>query len=73
MNGEQTVDEAAEAVLVAHQRATDRSCLCGWAKLGRSHPKHQVAKLRQAGLLSDDAAEVAPVSADPPGEVRHAG
>lgn len=46
-----TVDENAEAVLVAHQRISFQSCLCGWSELGRSHPRHQVAMLREAELL----------------------
>lgn len=48
-----TVDETAEAILVAHQRHTIRSCLCGWGELGRSHARHQVEMLRAAGLLKD--------------------
>lgn len=44
----------AEVVLVAHQRRDFGSCLCGWDELGKSHAKHQVAKLREAGLLADD-------------------
>lgn len=47
------VDETAEAVLVAHQRYDAGSCLCGWSELGKSHPRHQVAMLRDAGLLND--------------------
>lgn len=50
-----TADETAEAILVAHQRRDHRSCLCGWAELGRSHARHQVAALRAAGLLVDYA------------------
>lgn len=54
----ETVSGTAEAVLVAHQRATDRSCLCGWAELGKSHQRHQVAMLAEAGTLAtDDAAQ----------------
>ena len=45
--------ELAEAILIAHQRHTIGSCLCGWAELGRSHAGHQVAMLREAGLLTD--------------------
>jgi hypothetical protein len=48
-----TTDELAEMILVAHQRQTSRSCLCGWDELGRSHAKHQVAMLRKAGLISE--------------------
>lgn len=46
-----TVTEAAEAILVAHQRRDLGSCLCGWSELGKSHPGHQVAMLREAELL----------------------
>lgn len=52
-----TADEMAEAILVAHQRHTIRSCLCGWSELGRSHARHQVAMLREAGLLKDEVPE----------------
>ncbi len=45
-----TTDEAAEAILVEHQRHGG-GCLCGWAELGRSHPGHQVTMLRKAALL----------------------
>ncbi len=44
----------AEAVLTIHQRRDAGSCLCGWAELGRSHPAHQAAMLREAGLLASD-------------------
>lgn len=44
--------ELAEAILIAHQRHDVRSCLCGWAELGRSHARHQVAMLREAGVLA---------------------
>lgn len=44
--------EQAEAILIAHQRHKG-GCLCGWAELGMSHPAHQVAMLREAGLLND--------------------
>lgn len=40
----------AEAILVEHQRMDAGSCLCGWSELGKSHPGHQVAMLREAGL-----------------------
>lgn len=30
------------AVLVAHQRKDIHGCICGWAKVGRSHPEHVV-------------------------------
>lgn len=29
-------------VLVYHQHNEDSSCICGWAKLGKSHPEHVV-------------------------------
>ncbi len=48
-----TPSEAAEAVLVAHQRYSIEGCLCGWAVLGASHPGHQVEMLRAAGLIVD--------------------
>lgn len=47
-----STDEAAEAILIAHQRHRG-GCLCGWDVLGKSHPGHQVAMLRDAGLLGD--------------------
>jgi hypothetical protein len=43
----------AEAILTIHQRYRG-GCLCGWAELGKSHPRHQVAMLREAGLLVAD-------------------
>lgn len=43
--------QLAVAVLVAHQRRDDESCLCGWAELGRSHPEHVVTVLEAAGAL----------------------
>jgi hypothetical protein len=49
------VDETAEAILVAHQRRDYRGCLCGWSELGKSHPRHQVAMLREAALLVNEA------------------
>lgn len=45
------LDATAEAILVAHQRRDFRSCLCGWSELGRSHARHQVAMLHEAGVL----------------------
>lgn len=42
----------AEAILVKHQRYDYGNCLCGWSELGRSHARHQVAMLREAGLLA---------------------
>ncbi len=53
MRNSTTTDDAAEAILVAHQRHDYRGCLCGWSELGKSHPRHQVAMLREAGLLND--------------------
>jgi len=44
-------DAAAEAVarvLVAHQRQSAGSCLCGWSRLGLSHPEHQAALVIEA-------------------------
>jgi hypothetical protein len=52
-----TTAETAEAILVAHQRRDYRGCLCGWSELGKSHPGHQVAMLREAGLLAQDEAD----------------
>lgn len=48
-----TTDETAAAILTAHQRRDIRGCVCGWSELGKSHPRHQVAMLREAGLLND--------------------
>jgi len=50
----QLTTEAAVALLVEHQRLNSRSCLCGWDKLGASHPAHQVEQLAAAGLLVDE-------------------
>lgn len=47
------VDQAAEAVLLAHLKRDIKGCTCGWAELGRLHQTHQVAMLREAGLLAD--------------------
>ena len=47
------VDAAAVAILLAHLKRTIEACTCGWAELGKSHPRHQVAVLREAGLLVD--------------------
>jgi hypothetical protein len=49
----ETVDQAAEMVLIRHQRQDRSGCVCGWSELGRSHPGHQVRMLREAGLLND--------------------
>jgi hypothetical protein len=43
--------EVVERILVQHQRRDIASCICGWAELGKSHPAHQAAMLRDAGLL----------------------
>lgn len=51
MTDQKDVDYTAESVLIAHQRHTSDSCLCGWRDLGRSHAAHQVAMLRRAGVL----------------------
>lgn len=45
--------DAAEKILIAHQRRDYRSCICGWSELGKSHPGHQVAMLAEAALLAD--------------------
>jgi hypothetical protein len=37
----------AEAVLVAHQPMSNNACLCGWAELGRSHPRHMLGALAE--------------------------
>lgn len=37
-------------VLVDHQRQNSSGCLCGWAKLGHSHPEHQAEALNAAGF-----------------------
>jgi hypothetical protein len=50
-----TPAQLAEAILIAHQRHTIGSCLCGWAQLGKSHAGHVVDMLRKAGLLDDHA------------------
>lgn len=43
----------AQAILTAHQRQDYKGCICGWSELGKSHPGHRVAMLREAGLLND--------------------
>lgn len=55
-----TTDETAQAILIAHQRRDYGSCLCGWSELGKSHPGHQVAMLREAALLNDAPVDSAP-------------
>jgi hypothetical protein len=49
--------ERAGALLIAHQRMDAGTCLCGWAKLGKSHAAHQADELARAGLLvaADDS------------------
>jgi hypothetical protein len=37
-------------VLTEHQRQNSSSCLCGWSKLGHSHPEHQASMLTAAGF-----------------------
>lgn len=53
-------------VLVEHQRHNASSCLCGWAKLGHSHPEHQAAALTAAGFgdVKDAAAKALEDAAD---------
>lgn len=46
-----TVDGAVESILIDHQRQSSSACLCGWSKLGLSHPGHQAAMLNAAGVL----------------------
>lgn len=48
-----TYRRLAEAILVAHQRKDIGGCLCGWAKLGRSHAAHVAEILEVAGALRD--------------------
>lgn len=36
-------------VLIDHQRQSSSACLCGWSKLGHSHPAHQAEALTAAG------------------------
>lgn len=48
------VDATAELVIATHARMDSRDCLCGFNKLGASHAKHVVEKLREAGLLVDE-------------------
>ncbi len=44
------IEKSMEEVLIEHQRQSTDSCLCGWAKLGHSHPAHQAAALAAAGF-----------------------
>jgi hypothetical protein len=48
--------QRAEAILTIHQRHRG-GCLCGWHEMGKSHPGHQVAKLREAELLVQGEAD----------------
>lgn len=50
----------AQQILIAHQRRDDRSCLCGFDRLGACHARHQVQMLVEAGVLP--AATPAPVN-----------
>lgn len=54
MTDEWTTDATPEIILIAHQRKSYSSCICGWRKLGASHAGHQVEKLKEAGFLRDD-------------------
>lgn len=40
--------DEATMILVNHQRAGIMGCGCGWADLGRSHPRHVLEKLIEA-------------------------
>lgn len=50
----------AEALLISHQRRDVGSCLCGWSEWGKSHAGHQVAVLREAGLLVQEEPDSTP-------------
>lgn len=50
------VEARAAAVLVAHQRHTIGACGCGWVELGKSHTRHVVQQLEQAGVLKASGA-----------------
>jgi len=43
-------EQMAEEVLIAHQRKDISGCICGWSELGRSHPRHQVEMIKEAGI-----------------------
>ena len=43
----------ATAILTAHQRRDEASCMCGWSELGRSHATHVAHVLDGAGALRD--------------------
>lgn len=41
----------AEVVICHHvQLGPGQGCLCGWAELGRSHARHVIDQLDQAGI-----------------------
>jgi hypothetical protein len=40
-----------QAILTSHPRLDSGGCLCGWDERGEEHPGHQVAMLREAGVL----------------------
>jgi len=46
-----TYIDLARAVLVAHQRRSPASCLCGWSELGSSHANHVAEILDLTGAL----------------------
>ncbi|SDU42220.1 hypothetical protein [Jiangella alkaliphila] len=47
-----SIEAVVAAVLVAHQRNTAGSCLCGWSELGHSHAGHVTEVLASARLLA---------------------
>jgi hypothetical protein len=49
-----TVEERITEALTDHQRQTG-GCLCGWNRLGRSHPAHQASVV--AGIVREAQAE----------------
>ena len=49
-----TYERLTVAVLVAHQRRSEATCLCGWGVLGASHAEHVAAVLRASGALRDE-------------------
>lgn len=49
--------DAVETVLIAHQRQSPSHCLCGWSKLGHSHPRHQAEALLAALAVRDQSTE----------------
>lgn len=51
------IDAVATETLINHQRYDITGCVCGWSELGKSHPRHQVAMLRAAGLLATTTAD----------------